>query len=226
MTKSDILSYVSAMALRLESTPDFSVVMEEPAPGIVVVRTENYPATKASFDLERHRVTADTGSRQDGTGALNELLNNPTLVRNATYWLDGHIFIKTDVLGRPYKYRVFYNKNWSVVHSQRPSNYPDKCFRDGDQAGHVIAASLYAPHELINVVPMPLELNEKWYRFQDVYLASALRELEKSEDDWLIELHIDVCYSANSLRPDSIRLSADIDNARGYSASLSTECIY
>ena len=54
----------------------------------------------------------------------------------------------------------------------------------------------------------------------------CLRELEKSEDDWLIELHIDVCYSANSLRPDSIRLSADIDNARGYSASLSTECIY
>lgn len=226
MRKTDIIRYVDAMTLRLESTPDFSVKIEEPAPGIVVVRSENYPATEATFDLNRHRVTAETGSRADGDGALNEMLNNVTLVKNATYWIDSHIFIKTDTSGRPYKYRVFYNKSWSVAHGQRPSRFPDKGFRDGDQAGHVLAASLYGGHEMVNIVPMPWELNERWYRYQEVFLASALRELVGKEEDWYIELRIDLSYSANSLRPDSIRILADIDNGKGYNATLSTECIY
>ena len=227
MQRSDIMSYVSAMTLRLESTSDLSIVMEEPASGIIIVRSNSFPTTEASFDLKRHLITAETGSRLDGSGALNELLNNPALVKNATYCLDGHIKIKTDVLGRPYKYRVFYNRNWSIAHGKRPSNFPDKGFRDGDQAGHVIAASMYGPHEMVNIVPMPWDLNENFYRFQELYLASSLRELEKNDlDDWFIELHINLCYSANSLRPDCITLAADVDNGRGYSSSLTSECIY
>lgn len=71
MNKSDITTYVSAMILRLESTPDFCVVMEEPAPGIVVVRSEHYPVTEASFDLERHRVTADIDNARGYSASLS-----------------------------------------------------------------------------------------------------------------------------------------------------------
>ena len=97
---------------------------------------------------------------------------------------------------------------------------------DSDQAGHVIAAALHGPHERFNIVPMPWEYNEKWYRFQEQMLGGSLKELEKSSENWFMELRIDVTYESSTLRPDTIRLEAEIDNACGYYSKLSSECVF
>ena len=229
MNKADVLSYVAAMKERLAGTPDFDIEMKtDDASDTISVWSRTYPNTQATFDLGRNRVTASSGSRPDA-GALNELLNNETLVGNATYIIDGHFVIRTDDLGRPCRFRVSYNKTWSVLHGDRPTQPLGKGAEDGDQAGHVIAASLRGPHERgVNIVPMPWQLNERWYRYQEVFLASCLHDLEESADeDWFLEVRIDVSYEdERPLRPDMIRLEADVDNGKGYYARLSTECIY
>lgn len=228
MNKTDILSFVAAVKERLAGTPDFDIeVKADETSQTISAWSRTYPNTQATFDLGRNQVVASSGSRL-GAGALNELLNNDTLIANATYIIDGHFIVRTDTQGRPYRYLVSYNKTWKVSHTDRPTQPLGKGAEDGDQVGHVIAAALYGPHERgINIVPMPWQLNERWYCFQEVYLASCLRELEKSEDDWFIELRIDVSYEEERpLRPDMIRLEADVDNGKGYYARLSTECIY
>jgi len=223
MNMTDIIAYTAAMRDRLAGTPDFDVTIQENKDGTITVRSGRYPNTVATFDLVRNRVLASSGSRL-GAGALNELLNNDVLVKNATYIVDGHILVKTDALGRPCRFRVNYNRSWKVVHSSRPSR--DLRKKDGDQAGHVIAAALHGPHERFNIVPMPEDYNQGWYLFQEQMLAGALAKMEESAEDWLLDLRIDVSYDGPSLRPDSLRLESEIDNGRGYSARLSSDCVY
>jgi len=223
MNKTDVITYIAAMRDRLAGTPDFDVELRENEDGTITARSGHYPNTAATFDLERNRITADSGSRLDA-GALNELLNNDTLVKNATYIVDGHIHVKTDALGRSCRFRVNYNRSWKVVHSARPTR--GLRMKDGDQAGHVIAVALHGPHEFINIVPMPEEYNQGWYLFQEQMLAGALAKMEESAEDWSLDLRIDVSYYGPSLRPDSLHLEAGIDNARGYSARLSSDCVY
>ena len=225
MKQENIMHNIAAMQDRLAGTPDFDVEVKYDESGIIRVFSKNYPNTSATFDLERNRVTADSGSRP-GAGALNELLNNDTLLKNATYIVDGHLYVKTDALGRPYLFRVNYNRSWSIDHDSRPSRKLGKEAMDSDQAGHVIAAALHGPHERFNIVPMPWQYNEKWCRFQEQMLGGALKELEKFSEDWFMDLRIDVSYDGPSLRPDAIHLDAEIDNACGYSAKLSSKCVY
>lgn len=223
MKKTDVLSYVDAMTLRLSGTPDFDVEVQDDGSGIIQVRSRNYPNTAATFDLERNRVTASSGSRL-GAGALNELLNNDVLVKNAAYLIDGSIYVRTDALGRPYRFRVNYNRSWTVAHTGRPSRDLPK--NDGDQIGHVIACALCGPHERFNIVPMPEDYNKGWYLFQEQMLAGALAKMRDSSENWFLDLRIDVSYDGPSLRPDSLHLEAELDNATGYYAHLSSECVY
>lgn len=219
------MNYIAAMQDRLAGTLDFDVEVQYDESGIIRVLSKNYPNTSATFDLERNRVTADSGSRP-GAGALNELLNNDTLLKNATYIVDGHIYVKTDAMGRPYLFRVNYNRSWSIEHGTRPSRKLGKEAMDSDQAGHVIAVALNGPHELFNIVPMPEDYNKGWYLFQEQMLGGALAKMKESAEDWFMDLKIDVSYDGPSLRPEAIHLYAEIDNASGYYAKLSSECVY
>ena len=97
---------------------------------------------------------------------------------------------------------------------------------DGDQIGHVIAYALCGPHERFNIVPMPEDYNKGWYLFQEQMLAGALTKMRDSSENWFLDLRIDVSYDGPSLRPDALHLEAELDNATGYYAHLSSECVY
>lgn len=224
MKKKDILYYVAAMQDRLAGTPDFSVDVQEEGSGIITVRSKTYPNTAATFDLERNRVFADSGSRRHGAGALNEMLNNDTLVKDTVYLIDGHIYVRTDALGRPYRFRVNYNGSWNIDHSGRPSRELQK--KDGDQVGHIIASALCGPHERFNIVPMPEDFNQGWYLYQEQMLGGALSKMRALSGNWFLDLRIDVSYDGSSLRPEAIDLDAEIDNACGYYSKLSSKCVY
>lgn len=227
MNKQDVLHYAQNMGDRLKGTPDFDYeVHEDPSnSGIIKISSKNYPATAAKYDIKRNKVTTTSGSRIDGNGALNECVNNDVLLKNATYLIDKCIFVKTDSQGRPWRWRVFFNHTHKpVMHGPRPKRELIGA-EDCDQAGHVLAVSLGGGHERINVVPMPREINERWYRFQEVYLVSSLQAMN-DEDEWYMELHTEIDYRSSSLRPEAIRLQCDLDNGRGYSAALETECVY
>lgn len=223
MRKTDVLSYVGAMQSRLAGTPDFDVQVQDDGSGVIRVRSGKYPNTEATFDLARNRVTAQSGSRL-GAGALNELLNNDVLVKDAAYLVDGHIYVRTDALGRPFRFRINYNRSWSVNHSGRPSRELEK--RDGDQVGHVVAVALYGPHERFNIVPMPEDYNQGWYFFQEQMLGGALAKMRNSSENWFLDLRIDIDYDPASLRPSALHLDAEIDDACGYYAKLQSECVY
>ena len=223
MKKEDVFDYVSQMKARLAGTPDFEVKTQT-KDQLITVWSKAYPNTAAVFDLGLNTVTASSGSRYDA-GALNELINNDIMVKNASYIIDDHFFIWTDAEGRPYRYWVDYDKEWTVEHDLRPRQILNKGALDGDQKAHVIAASLRGMHERINILPMPKKLNERYCRFQETFLANCLSEFEKSSEKWFLKLRIDVSYKDTQLRPESIRLEADV-NGKSYSGHMHTKCFY
>lgn len=140
----------------------------------------------------------------------NEFINEARLIPNATYHIDGHFNYRTDDLGRVTQSNELITDAGEIErHGERGNLKPIADAKDGrtdDVGGHIVANNICGPTEAINIFPQNGELNNsgEWKHMENDILNAAL-------DGSSIVVSKEFTYTADSMRPDSISVTTDID---------------
>ena len=214
MTINKVQDHITSMKKRLASTTDFAEGLSFMTKNdMALVSNAIYPRTNARIDLKKNTVIASSGSRKEmGRLDLNEMLNFPQgeFLRDTKYIVDDVFEFMTDSSGRVRHARASLNDGISIRHGSRPSYTSDKDMEEGDEHGHLIAASLMAPHESINLAGMLWETNNEMMRHLESFLSFPIRLGIRYE----LELSVGVIYpNLIVTRPGTIRYSAQLKSS-------------
>jgi hypothetical protein len=189
---------------------------------IVLSMKSNFPSTwkfnKISDDLydvvdgtgkkwgtvTKDKITAP-GRTSTGTPG-NPIINNPVLIKNMKYEVDGFIY-QTDDLGRVVKT----NADLDDIARVRLGNQQIKAVdvKDGvrgtDQGGHIVGSRFFGPGEQINLYPQSANLNQGAWKTMENSWADAMVQ---GKD---VKIEVEAIFSGTSKRPDSFKVKYTID---------------
>ncbi|MGV8005348.1 DNA/RNA non-specific endonuclease [Photorhabdus temperata subsp. temperata] len=150
---------------------------------------------------EKNIVVVDSGKK----GGWNKALNKPE--PNTVYHVDGNKTYHTDSLGRTGNVdaTLSWSKNDRNTYQQCKGG---KCGNAGDEGGHLIASIFNGPGEKLNIVPMNGNLNKGAWKKMENSWANALKDGKQ------VNVKIEPSYIGNSVRPDKITVTYQIDNGR------------
>ena len=191
-------------------------IVEESADGKIILSHRGWPNSK--IEVNGNVIKATAGAKNpkvyDGVNySLNEFLSHR--LPNKTYIIDDYMTIVTDELGRVKETTAIFEKD-KIIQRYR-GNLPEQGrvveSQGGniakDDGGHLIQMGMGGPNELINQVPMDIDLNRNagkiWRKVEQFEIKEGWENGKK-----VITKRRPI-YKGNSGRPTEIEIDVIVD---------------